>query len=663
MIGIEKQNIVHLQDSVEFSTELIGLKALFFGELHSKDIPTTHGFVITTDVFNEFLIANDLVSKINELLQTATTNLKEVAKVSGEIEKLFKDSKFPSSLEQELDNYYKTLTGGHNKVLKISPSWPPSLNETGKFVDSKYTFTNITNLDDLKRGILLSWQAVFDPQQIKLRFEQMYQGPINIALIVQRTLNAEISGRAYSYNPVNMNFDEVEIEAVLGVWRGVEELSIVPDRYVVQKETQKIVEKYTTTQSLMLLRKPVFKPSEDIDLTIKVSKPWQVRQKASDQNIKEISVLVKTIQTILREKEIEVEWVLDTGRIHVVGLRVLTQKNQSPDHKTKIPSELDTIEVIKPLDEYVEEITKEIEDLSSNNYQTSAHDIHIWGKCKFSRQTEIPKLIHTIWLDSNSVPSYEINSGTFDGIVGIEGNKLVEEWQQKFEKESIDEFIDMGVAQIKKLLDQDKNIEVMYSPSILNNEYSMKYLSSPASGLQSHFENDLLINAEFKIVKDLRDKYGFRKLSVLINGIGSVEDIVNTKKVILNVGLRRSSTFRYFIQIDSLPQFLNLKDFIKESIDGVVVNFDNVWGIMYGRKASVDTILNEKIFWNSFKEIMDLALTEKTVVFVKNNSVINSEELLNRFIKFGVNGFVFNWDNLEKGRKAISRIEIGLLGI
>jgi hypothetical protein len=672
MIGQEKSNIIILQEALDFPIDMVGHKAYVFGELHRNSIPTTHGFVVTTNQFNNFLISNDIVSRINELLSQAGLNLDKAIKISGEIEKLFKDSRFTESFGQELEVAYNNLTGSHNKVLRISPSWTDRLNSFNSAVDLRYTFTNITNIEDLKRGILLAWQAIFDPQLIKYRFENGYNGPLTMGLVVQRMPNAEVSGRAYSYNPVNSNFDEIEIESVLGVWRGVDELSITPDRYVVQKENEKIVEKYTTTQPHMLLRKPVFKIGEDIDLTIKVSKPWQVRQKASDQIIKEIALLVKSVQHIINFNEYEIEWVLDTGRVHVVGFRVLSikQEEQTAQDKTKL---INKVEVVKPIDQYVREIENEIEELSkqatpesteeelSEGVPTIVEGRQLYENIKYSQQKNENKLINSIWIGLNKFPSYEINSSLFDGIVDIDGYQLVEGFGQKITESNKDIFTQYSISQIEKLISQDNSKEFLYSPSLLDVESSMRFLSVPSSGLSSHFQNDILINAEIKAIKDLRDKYGYRKVSLLLKGSNSVEDMAKIKKVVLSVGLRRSSTFRFWIYIDTLPQYLNLKQYIEDSVDGIVLDFDQIWSVMYGNKASEEMILNEKVFWNSFREAIELANSQKVKVVIKNNSIHHSERLLQKLIKLGVSGFVFNWDAIEKGRKAIAKAEVEVL--
>lgn len=712
---------IKLDDLNESLEAEIGLYAKYLHTVKELKIDIPNGFVITTSAFEDFLIANDMVSEIHAWLKTLSSDsMIDIQKASDNIKELFRAAVIPASIFEKIREGYESISRFEETMINVQLSWIPELKNFTGGLESEYYFKGICGISELEKIIKTAWQAPFEAKAIFERMQKDYQGNISIALVVKKTIAAELSGKLYSYNPLTNNQNEQEIQAVLGLWEGVDELEIIPDHYIVNKQNEAIEEKNIMTQSSMLLKKGFIKSeNEERFMRVGISKAWQIRQKASDKIIQDLSVIGKTLEERFNEN-VEFDWVVDAGKIFITNLKfnprfrhsnsISFNPNiiRSDDYEVKEkPLKVEIINdksIKKTLDDYVEEIESEISNIDSvdwdeqtganlqiahtvkpKNIRTGAKNINhskieniVNPKIKVVEEPielelfekinyqflfkEKFQTITKVYIDiSEDKAIRNMNSDGFDGVIGIKGEDLISGYGVNLAKanaENLEGFINYGVTQLMKLIEKDKQKDYIYSLSDLTLNEAMKYASVSASGLNVHINSSVLLNLELEILRVIRNKKNFRRLWLSMKGFNQIGDYKYFKNLLEAHTLKKSPSFRFFMEIDLIPPFLNISEYLDDTIDGLIVDLDLILKQLIGNKVSINTILKNSLFWNMLDNISNITEKKKIPLILRTKLILESNELLQQFLKYGIFGVTIIPDKLLEIRNDLHKLEL-----
>ncbi|MBL7206505.1 MAG: hypothetical protein ISS36_02805 [Candidatus Aenigmarchaeota archaeon] len=314
-------NIIKLESIKD--KENSGIKALNLKKLISNGLPVPAGFVITTNAFKKFLSANRLDNKIGELLgKSVGSNLYDIYK---EIEELILDAQIPDSLYNEIKNAYEELSVG--KEVKELGGLALDLVKAGRnqaFVAVRSSPTNedlkqmnailsAQGMGQLGKSIKRCWAGLFSPRAIINSKNKGYQNFPLIAVIVQKMVNAEKSGILYTSNPDNGNAEQMVIEAMWGIGSSVSAGFIIPDEYILNKNTGKVINKRIRKKlwsieidggTGKLIKRRI--PNERINIQV-----------MSDSELKTIFEIAESIGS----ESQEIEWGIERNRVHIIQAR------------------------------------------------------------------------------------------------------------------------------------------------------------------------------------------------------------------------------------------------------------------------------------------------------------------------------------------------------
>ena len=107
------------------------------------------------------------------------------------------------------------------------------------FAGQHDTFLNVRGADAVFDAVRRCWASAHSDVAIQYR-QQSGLGAenIQIAVLVQQLVEAEVAGVAFSANPVTGNRDEVMITTSWGLGESVVSGTVTPDMFVVHKETR-----------------------------------------------------------------------------------------------------------------------------------------------------------------------------------------------------------------------------------------------------------------------------------------------------------------------------------------------------------------------------------------------------------------------------------------
>lgn len=300
----------------------------FFGEITEKDIvggkgkslakmfqngfEVPDGFVIGAEIFEQYLEENNLKETIKKIVSNCNLeNDKQIEKASKEIINLIDSNEISDEIKKEIKDKFRALKAEYVAVRSSATSedgmnsaWAGQL-ETYLNIDKENIIYNIKNC----------WKSLFSPRAIFYRLKRNDESYISIAVVVQKMIQSDISGVAFSANPVTNNRDEIVIEAILGLGEALVSGSVNPDIYVIDKEKNTLINKEIKNQSKKMCKTSIKNTWVDIS--------EHYEQKLSDELILELSNIIRNIEKFYGFP-VDVEWGIENNKIYILQCRPIT---------------------------------------------------------------------------------------------------------------------------------------------------------------------------------------------------------------------------------------------------------------------------------------------------------------------------------------------------
>ena len=248
--------------------------------------PVPPGFVVLAEAFEEFLRETDLSVELDAILdhvrdpvpkgpanaqehsisnvagQAGHADIHLVNSASEKIQALILGASLPEAIQKEVEEAFGKLDAKYVAVRSSATSEDSADAAWAGQLDSFLNTTEETLLENVKK----CWASLFTPRAIFYRFEtqpshkatagkrDMHHDKISVAVVVQKMIQSEVAGIAFSVHPVTQDRDQMIIEAGFGLGEAIVSGSITPDSYVVKKSVKKILDKNITVQEKGIFR-------------------------------------------------------------------------------------------------------------------------------------------------------------------------------------------------------------------------------------------------------------------------------------------------------------------------------------------------------------------------------------------------------------------------
>ncbi len=318
--------IAFFKDIDKNDIPLVGGKGANLGEMTQTGFPVPDGFAVTVPAYEMFIQNNNSERRILDILKVLDINDPEqLNQASKDIKKIILTGKYPDIVAKDIIKAYKHLSGRFGSALVAARSSATAEDlPKASFAGQQETFLNIKGEANLLVKVRECWASLFTPRAIFYRSEnKIPQGSEKISVIVQKMVQSESSGVMFSIDPVSNQKDRIVIEAVWGLGETIVQGSVVPDTYVVQKETFSILSKEISNQSVQLIRKGTETKERE------VSKKFIGVQKISDADIVTLARLADKLHQHYYFPQ-DIEWAKEKGslggqgKIYIVQTRPVT---------------------------------------------------------------------------------------------------------------------------------------------------------------------------------------------------------------------------------------------------------------------------------------------------------------------------------------------------
>ena len=319
-MAAQKPLVVFFKEIDKTDLPLVGGKGANLGEMTKAKFPVPNGFAVTTNSYDEFLAHNNLERSINKILQETDSNDPEqLQRSSNSIKKLILKGEFPDNVLKSTQASYKKLSGRFKPALvAVRSSATAEDLPKASFAGQQASFMNIKGDVNLLETVRECFASLFTARAIFYRNEnKINHKKVKISVIVQKMVQSEVSGVMFTVDPVTSDKDRIVIEAVWGLGDMLVQGQVVPDRYVVQKDTFSVLSKKVSDQAVQL------KKFGSSTKEIKVPKKNISKIKLSEKEIVSLAKIADKLQRHYYFPQ-DIEWAKEKNKLYIVQTRPIT---------------------------------------------------------------------------------------------------------------------------------------------------------------------------------------------------------------------------------------------------------------------------------------------------------------------------------------------------
>ncbi|MFZ2189620.1 MAG: PEP/pyruvate-binding domain-containing protein [Candidatus Magasanikiibacteriota bacterium] len=325
------QHINFFKDINKNNVNQAGGKGASLGEMTGAGIPVPPGFVVLASAFDRFLEETNLNSEIAARLKEVDPNdTNSVDKASNVIRDVIHDHAMPKDLADEILESFDQLDA---EYVAVRSSATAEDGAVASWAGELETYLN-TSSENVIEKVKSCWSSLFTPRAIFYRHEQkLIDHYVSVAVVVQKMIQSEISGIAFTVHPVTEDYNQMIIEAGYGLGEAIVSGQITPDSYVVSKSDMSIMDINVGVQTRKLIKSKVHKVLKSIksntDENVDFANEWVElgdegeKQKLSGKQIVELAGLCKKIEEHYGFP-CDIEWAFAEGKFYITQSRPIT---------------------------------------------------------------------------------------------------------------------------------------------------------------------------------------------------------------------------------------------------------------------------------------------------------------------------------------------------
>lgn len=325
----------------------VGRKGLSLFQLKDMDIPIPEFFVLSSRVYDKF-VSQTLLKNSEKLLEGGKNP------EDSEVLQSFLKSEFDDEVIEELLSAYTRLSGFTDAWVSVRSSvvFPssPEVSFSGVFS----TELNVRGLKNLIDSIKRVYSSLYTDDVVAYASSKgVNLADVKLSIVVQKMIQAEVSGVAFTVDPITQDSTKLSIEAIFGLGDTISLGELTPDTYLLEKKELNVLEKHISPQEWMKVRMLSGSRGSSGVERIKISNNWSHRQKLEDKYLKEISKIALIVENKLRQAQ-NIEWVLAGGKVWVLQSKDLYERTAESTLTVVDSRDFDTLaEVLKlSIDKY-----------------------------------------------------------------------------------------------------------------------------------------------------------------------------------------------------------------------------------------------------------------------------------------------------------------------
>ena len=245
-----------------------GGKGANLGELTAAGLPVPAGFVVLVDAYERFAIASGLRAAMTALLRDLDIeNSDLLAATAKKARDLVLQSEIPQEVRDAIATAYRGLSAG-NSAPAVAVRSSATAEDTAQFsfAGMHESFVEVKGEAAVIEMVRACWASAYYARAIYYRVKQGFPSEMGLAVVVQRMVESRKSGVIFTADPAAQDVGRIVIEAAWGLGEVVVGGEITPDRYVLDKESLRVLSRAIAKKEFMLEPAPATGGVKRIDL-------------------------------------------------------------------------------------------------------------------------------------------------------------------------------------------------------------------------------------------------------------------------------------------------------------------------------------------------------------------------------------------------------------
>ena len=225
--------------------DMVGGKNASLGEmisnLHASGIRVPNGFATTSKAFNEFLIYNDLVGKIDKKLKNLDVeNIPKLTSTGAEIRDWINKASFQVEFEKEIRDAFDVLDEKKESSFAVRSSATAEDLPQASFAGQQETFLNVSGIENILDSIRLVFASLYNDRAISYRVHQNFShSDVAISAGIQKMVRSDkaSSGVMFTLDTESGFREVVFITSSYGLGETVVQGSVNPDEFYLFKNS------------------------------------------------------------------------------------------------------------------------------------------------------------------------------------------------------------------------------------------------------------------------------------------------------------------------------------------------------------------------------------------------------------------------------------------
>jgi pyruvate,water dikinase len=304
----------------------LGSKASNLIKLFKAGIRVPNGFVVDTKSYKYFLKKTKLKQKLKQIFSKEYL-AQDVLELSKKVKSLIIESEVPKKIRLNVKRAYNKFLSEFGKSISFA------VRSSSKFEDLKdfsfagqaESFLNNKDLNEILYSIKNCWGSLFNPQgllyllQLKRKNYKISPLELEMAVLIQKMVNAHVSGVLFTANVINNNLEQILINSTWGFGEVITNSSINPDSIILNKKQFEIVKKDIGEKAKMSIA------NNHTTSTMLIDTNKELREKCSLTNVqlKQLYELAINIEKLFNFPQ-DIEWAFEEEKVYTLQSRPIT---------------------------------------------------------------------------------------------------------------------------------------------------------------------------------------------------------------------------------------------------------------------------------------------------------------------------------------------------
>jgi len=281
------------------------------------------GYIITTKSYEKFINESNYCDELKDLLSTSYSK-HEVIEHSAKIIDLVMKTQIPEIIIKEIKRGHILLNYANSSfAVRSSASFEDSKHFS--FAGQANTYLYQRNINDVIKSVKKCWASFFSPQallyflHIKKKNNSLSLDKIRMAIIIQKMVNASVSGVLYTSNILNNDRNQMLISSSWGLGESIVNNSVNPDMIILQKGNFKILEKTTGKKE----KKSIPNSIRSGTVLIETNTFYREKFSLNDNQIRQLYDLGLKAENTFNYPQ-DIEWAFENEKLYTLQSRPIT---------------------------------------------------------------------------------------------------------------------------------------------------------------------------------------------------------------------------------------------------------------------------------------------------------------------------------------------------